>query len=522
MVLKSQDGKEYAAHRIIVSASSNALKALLSGGFKEGEQIDSGEPLSIAASSGTVAALLDYLYGGEPVVDMVDAVELLRLGDAYALTDLVAVVEAAILESLDSATALQILLHTSPVGTSKLHAACESHVADDFLACAQQASFVDLPAWQLARLLKREDLRVKREEAVLEALFTWLNSSKDRGSCMGPMLPMVDFASFSQKNLEQVRLFAQSLGENGFALQMEVDAVINDRKRVRCDSSSIRPKRRCLSHWSAEMGAYEGKEEIYLQGSLEWPCGFCAHGDLIYIADADQVLRWKAANGELQVVAGRGAQVNGVNDLGKLLENVAVSPDGELLVVDVEKRERVISFKDGVGKETQWEGYPFFSPNGVLYLFGGALVQRVDSTTLCTVIDIENLPEDQRFADEDSIGFVASYDEVIYIVGGSRILRFSPGDSEGTIVWHNPGSSFSCIHLFGDTMYVADARLRTIWSFCADEPVVQVALDLSSMPNACPIEALVCDGWLYVLHEAEEGFVSRHRLPPPIKLPSRS
>ena len=90
VVLKRQDGTEHHAHRLVLSAAGSALGALLSGRFREGEQIGAGEPVDLAASAGAVAAMLAYLYGGEPTVTASDAVELLRMADAYGLRHLAA------------------------------------------------------------------------------------------------------------------------------------------------------------------------------------------------------------------------------------------------------------------------------------------------------------------------------------------------------------------------------------------------------------------------------------------------
>ena len=169
MRLKSQDGTEHPAHRIVLSAArSSFFEALFSGSFQEGEKIGSGEPVEIAASAGAVAGLLDYVYGGEATVATADAVELLRLADAYGMPELVSVVEAGLLASLDSNSALQYLTEWSRIMTSKLHTACEDCVAADFEQCVAKESFLKLPEWQLAIFLQRDDLNVEREETVLQ------------------------------------------------------------------------------------------------------------------------------------------------------------------------------------------------------------------------------------------------------------------------------------------------------------------------------------------------------------------
>lgn len=95
VVIKSDDGREHFAHRNVLSAASQPLRALLSGPFNEGTQIQSGQPVHIAASGNVVSALIDHIYGGEPVITTADAMELLRLAGAYEMMELVSEIESA-------------------------------------------------------------------------------------------------------------------------------------------------------------------------------------------------------------------------------------------------------------------------------------------------------------------------------------------------------------------------------------------------------------------------------------------
>ena len=65
--------------------------------------------------------------------------------------------------------------------------ACDEKVAEKIETCSQHPDFVKLSASQLARILKREDLCVSREEAVFKGIFTWLSISKDRHAFLGNM-----------------------------------------------------------------------------------------------------------------------------------------------------------------------------------------------------------------------------------------------------------------------------------------------------------------------------------------------
>ena len=242
----------------------------------------------------------------------------------------------------------------------------------------------------------------------------------------------------------------------------------------------------------------------------------------IYIAENTKrkIVRWKPGTDQVQVVAGQGAQVNGVDDLGDCLV-VAVSPKGEIVVGDINNK-RLVKFGDGQGEVLiEEKGKPFFSPNGILYMISknGEQVRRLDGAMLRSVIASDDLPQEQQFRANRC---VASKDEVIYLSDNrnKRILRLSPGDSEVTIVGSAAAERDLCgLTLDGEIVYVADEALHKIWSFRVGESVGQTALDLTHIDGAWPSDVLVQDGSMYVLYRPlGGGFVSRHPLPAPINL----
>ena len=70
VVLKSNDGSEHRAHAAVLSASSMFFKNLLGGSFLEADQVQRGQPVEMDASKATLVALLDFIYGGQPEVNL--------------------------------------------------------------------------------------------------------------------------------------------------------------------------------------------------------------------------------------------------------------------------------------------------------------------------------------------------------------------------------------------------------------------------------------------------------------------
>ena len=532
VVLKSIDGTQHPVHRNVLSAASAALKALLCAPFREAEQIRQGKPVEMAASGGVVGAFVDYIYGGEPDVATMDAVELLRLAGAYGLPSLAQAVEADLQASLDSQLALQLLQEAVIWGMPELRLACEEQVAKDFQQCTLRQDFLKLTAKQLQRILQRNDLNISREEVVVEVLFKWAKSSDDRQSNMVLMLSSVDFPSLSSSNLKVLCHAAQSLGSSGADWECEVkEALSLHRKRPSSEvSKAHRPKRRCLSHWAAGLGAFQ---ECDLAGKKLTPSVKKCRYDLAWHQGAlffscrepYQILSCKPGEENLRVVAGEGAPINGFNSV-QHVRGLAMFPNGEMIVGH---GDQLLSFQDGVGKVLI--NVPDLqdvccSRNGVIYVLdaGGKRVQKVQGSRLIPVVDSKELPEEHAF---DAEYIFVSKQEALYITDceNDRILRFAEGTSVPTVVadFGDKGDVNLAGHFVteDERIFVCDHENRRILMTDAGERTSCSELDISE--HGCPQDLLVQDGFLNVLirketEEGWEGWVQQLALPPTLKL----
>ena len=536
VVLKSIDGTQHPVHRNVLSATSAALQALLCAPFLEAEQIRQGKPIEMAASGGVVTAFVDYIYGGEPDVAAMDAVELLGLAGAYGLPRLAEAVEADLQASLDSQLALQLLQETVIWGMPDLRLACEEQVAKDFQQCTLQEDFFKLTARQLQRILQREDLKVSREEVVVQTLLKWAKYSKDRQKEMTCMLSNIDFPSLSSSNLKVLCHAAQSLGSSGADWECEVKQALSlHRKRPSSEvSRAHRPKRRCLSHWAAGLGAFQQTDRA---GKKLTPavrkCGFelAWHQGAFFFSrtEPSQVLSCKPGEENLRVVAGEGAPINGFNQL-ECVWGLAMLPNGEMIVGhgDVNEGSQLLSFQDGVGKvllDVPQLKDVCCSPNGVVYVAdnGGTRVQKVEGSRLMPIVDSKELPEEHAFSAEY---IYASKQEVLYISDweNKRILRFAEGTSVPTVVADFRDRDH--VNLAGhfvtedERIFVCDYNNRRILMPDAGEQTSCSELDVSELGQ--PYDLLVQDGFLNVLLrkdtvEGFEGWVQQFALPPTLE-----
>ena len=524
VVLKSHDGAEHRAHTAVLSAASVFFENLLGGSFLEAERVQQKQPVEIAASKAAVSALLDYIYDGQPEVSVEVGLELLRLAEAYDLPKLAGAIEAGIRTCLDSSVSLQVLQEEH--GLHSLRVACEDKVAEDFETCSQHPDFGKLGASQLARILRREDLAISREEEVVNAIFTWNKVSEDGHAYLGILLQNVHFHSLSFENL--LRLGRTTLsGRSGDDLHREVEDALAFRKRTQ-SPGTFQSKRRRLQHWSPFLGASteaSGREVLSLGcRSLRWHQGklFAVH------VDSRRIISWKPGDPASRVrpVAGEGAAVTGINDLGPMLD-LAISPSGEMFVSDRHNR-RLLRFQNGSGDLVVGNAdlrALFCSPNGVLYAlsqFGRAVAKLVGST-LETVIASESLPPDKQFS---AYRVFVTEEEVIYFTdnlhNNRRILCVNPAESlEPVVVGQLPTDGPSVLtDLFvtdGGTIYVADWHQRKVLAFHPSSPTFTEVLQC---PDGFRLATLlVQDRSLYVSEESTRGGrVFEYLLPPELQL----
>ena len=533
VVLKSHDGAEHRAHTAVLSAASVFFKNLLGGSFLEAERVQQKQPVEIAASKAALSALLDYIYDGQPEVPVEVGLELLRLAEAYDLPKLAGAIEAGILACLDSSVALQVLQEGH--GLHSLRAACEDKVAEEFETCSQHPDFGKLSASQLARILRREDLAIYREEEVVNAIFTWNKVSKDGHAFLGVLLQHVHFQSLSFENL--LRLGHTTLsGSSGDDLHREVEGALTSRKRSQ-SPGAFQSKRHCFQHWSPFLGAStasieaSGREVLpLLCNSLRWHQGelFAAH------LDGRRIISWKPGDPASRVrpVAGEGAAVTGINDWGNECL-LSISPSGEVFVSDWQNW-RLLRFQNGSGDVVVGNadaGALFYSPNEVLYVvsWDGRTLQKLVGSTLETVIASESLPADMQFK---ACEILVTKEEVIYLLdnlnNNRRILCINPAESlEPVVVGQIPTEGRSVLtDLFvtdGGTIYVAELIQRKVLAF---HPSSETFTEVLQCPDGLqPLALLVQDRSLYVSMVTLEvngepwtGKVYEYLLPPELQL----
>eukprot|EP00438_Fugacium_kawagutii_P016565 Skav227393 [mRNA] locus=scaffold3215:126807:128498:- [translate_table: standard] len=529
VVLKSRDGTEHTAHKAVLCAASIDVRNMLLGSFAEARQVQEGQPVQIAASDAVVSALLEYIYGGQLQVELEDSVELLRLADAYGFPKLKAMIEGSLCAALENgsvATALKFLRHAWDL--RELSAKCEEKVATNFGTCIDMVDFLELSTGQLGRILRRDDLTVSREEVVVKGLFNWFKRSKDRGDGLGGLLQNIDFQCLSSSNLVRLRHLSASIGPVGHDLQREVEDALEVRQKRSAEGTpdAFRPKRHCLQHWSPYLGgrAQAPRRVLPRMGYMCWHRGAIYCASFAWVQPA-RILRWKPGDSESKAVAGRGARVNGVNDLGPNCK-LSLCPEGRIFVVDFDNHRRLVSFENGTGTVVLTDANVrsvSCAPSGAIYVLtqGGAAVEKLVGKRLEPLISTENMPAELQF---NACDLFVTKDEVIYLadMANSRVLRMKPGEAEPVVVGEAPNkerASLRCLFVTEEEkIFVSDRGQQKLWAFHPGDTVWTEVLAGPGMMH--PISLLVQGRSLYASIDWQDGTagVCEYSLPPELQL----
>ena len=413
--------------------------------------------------------------------------------------------------SLDGASALKLLPQIwSFDELDDLTLLCEEHLLHNFSECTEIEDFVHLTHEQLGRLLQSSDLKVTREEAVLQGVLRWVNASPgDRTAFFGMLLQQVDCPSLSMNSLEQLRLWAQSAGTVGPGLSKSVKSAMQlHRKRTSGGlPEKHSPKRRCLKHWCPDLGADSERSCQAVTPPVHSP-SFCWHDGAFYIADFynDRILRCRPGDRQSQIVAGSGAPITGYNEVRSPCM-IAVSPTGDLFVINSLTEGKLLKFANSFGQillEVPNPSGLCCSPNGVLYVAdaGGTRIQRLEGSALTPVIDSHDLPVDQCF---QATGMFATKDEDIYFCDerDKHILRFRPGSAAPVVVGdfqHEGHVALVGLHVTEQgKIYVTDVSGKRILALNTGESTA-VTLELGLPAEVVPVGVIEHDNSLYILH----------------------
>ncbi|PSN56988.1 hypothetical protein C0J52_04246 [Blattella germanica] len=171
-VLHSSDGKTLYVHRAILSAVSPYFKALFTNSLKGGKPEANEVNLDIRGH--ILELILDYAYTGQCNVTSQNVEELLPVADQYEVMGVVQQCCQYLLEELRPENCLGIYKFARHYFCRDLEERGRRYIRHNFKQILQcSTEFKDLSAEELESILCDDELNVRNEELVFEAVMKW-------------------------------------------------------------------------------------------------------------------------------------------------------------------------------------------------------------------------------------------------------------------------------------------------------------------------------------------------------------
>ena len=196
------EGKDFTAHRCVLTAASPYFRALFTTDFKENESsLVELEEVKCAALS----EVLQFMYTGEAKADSSNAHDLIMLADYLILPSLRSKVSEFLKGTISASNCLALESFASQFNCDSLKEAAVSYKVDNFVDVVNSDDFKSLDFDKVKALISRDDIIVSREEDVYGAVILWVKHDLPSRECLFPeLLKCVRTYSMSKYSLREI------------------------------------------------------------------------------------------------------------------------------------------------------------------------------------------------------------------------------------------------------------------------------------------------------------------------------
>ncbi|GAA6230762.1 kelch-like protein 6 [Lates japonicus] len=175
-VILSVQGHDFPCHRAILAAASQYFRAMFCSGLKESHE----ECVQIKGlDSGTMRSLLEYTYTSRALLTHSNVQRILEAASQFQFMRVMDACAGFLCKSLHLENCIGILNLAESHALPTLKTRAQDYITSQFSQVVQQQDFLELPAESMETVLQRDDLDVKCEECVFEALMRWVRARQD-------------------------------------------------------------------------------------------------------------------------------------------------------------------------------------------------------------------------------------------------------------------------------------------------------------------------------------------------------
>lgn len=166
----------FPAHKVVLSAASPYFKAMFTGGLKETEM--SRVQLQGVCPS-AMGRIIYFMYTGHIRVTEVTVCQLLPAATMFQVPNVIDACCAFLERQLDPTNAIGIANFAEQHGCAELQKKANHFIERHFTQVCQEEEFLQLSAYQLIALIRRDELNVQGEQEVYNAVLKWVKYDEE-------------------------------------------------------------------------------------------------------------------------------------------------------------------------------------------------------------------------------------------------------------------------------------------------------------------------------------------------------
>lgn len=177
LILVVEHGKQFRAHKDILSGASPFFEKLLNSDMKEAKE---GIVQLEMFTDSVMAATLEFIYTGSVRISTQEIAEgLIVIADYLFLPNVKPLAEEIILRKLNASNCISTCYFAEKYQCSDLVSKIKNFILINFTAVAKTEEFLRMSSEELERWLSSDEVVVGSEEDVFKIILTWIEHDKD-------------------------------------------------------------------------------------------------------------------------------------------------------------------------------------------------------------------------------------------------------------------------------------------------------------------------------------------------------